>query len=230
MSELAPSAGKEPPLYLLAGIGAIFAGLTLVTPFAFQAGGDNAFIALAIPASLLTLAATRVAERTQTTRALWVIFGIVIMLRVYVLLFDPLLSTDIFRYIWDGRVQAAGINPYRYLPAHDALAPLRDAAIFPRINRADYAVTIYPPVAEFFFLVITRIGANVSVVRLALLCCEAVPVALIVLFLRRMQRPITRVVAYFWHPLPIWEIANNGHVDALAVALMLLRLFGGPPG
>ena len=66
MGQLAPSVGKEPPLYLLAGIGAIFAGLTLVTPFAFQAGGDNAFIALAIPASLLTLAATRVAERTPT--------------------------------------------------------------------------------------------------------------------------------------------------------------------
>ena len=45
------------------------------------------------------------------------------------------------------------------------------------------------------------------------------------LFLRRMERPTTRVVAYFWHPLPIWEIANSGHVDALAVALMLLGLW-----
>ena len=221
----APFAGKEPPLYLLAGIGAIFAGLTVVTPFAFHAGGDNAFIALAIPASLLTLMATRVAERTPTKRALWLIFGIGFLLRIYVLLFDPLLSTDIFRYIWDGRVQAAGINPYRYFPSHDALAHLRDATIFPRINRADYAVTIYPPVAEFFFLIVTRIGENVNVMRLALLGCEAVSVTLVVLFLRRMERPTTRVVAYFWHPLPIWEIANNGHVDALAVALMLLGLW-----
>ena len=44
MGQLAPSVGKEPPLYLLAGIAAIFAGLTLATPFAFQAGGDNAFV------------------------------------------------------------------------------------------------------------------------------------------------------------------------------------------
>ena len=221
----APFAGKEPPLYLLASIGAIFAGLTVVTPFAFHAGGDNAFIALAIPASLLTLMATRVAERTPTKRALWLIFGIGFLLRIYVLLFDPLLSTDIFRYIWDGRVQAAGINPYRYFPSHDALVHLRDATIFPRINRADYAVTIYPPVAELFFLIVTRIGENVNVMRLALLGCEAVSVTLVVLFLRRMERPTTRVVAYFWHPLPIWEIANNGHVDALAVALMLLGLW-----
>jgi hypothetical protein len=225
MCQPAPSVGKEPPLYLLAGIGAIFAGLTVVTPFAFHAGGDNAFIALAIPASLLTLMATRVAERTPTKRALWLIFGIGFLLRIYVLLFDPLLSTDIFRYIWDGRVQAVGINPYRYFPAHDTLAHLRDAVIFPRINRADYAGTIYPPVAEFFFLMVTRIGENVNVMRLALLGCEAVIVTLVILFLRRMERPTTRVVAYFWHPLPIWEIANNGHVDALAVALMMLGLW-----
>ena len=225
MGQPAPSVGKDPPLYLLAGIGAIFAGLTVVTPFAFHAGGDNAFIALAIPASLLTLMATRVAQRTPTKRALWLIFGIGFLLRIYVLLFDPLLSTDIFRYIWDGRVQAVGINPYRYFPAHDTLAHLRDAVIFPRINRADYAGTIYPPVAEFFFLMVTRIGENVNVMRLALLGCEAVIVTIVILFLRRMERPTTRVVAYFWHPLPIWEVANNGHVDALAVALMMLGLW-----
>ena len=225
MNQLVPSGGKEPSLYPLAGIGAIFAVLTLVTPFAFRAGGDNAFIALAIPAGLLTLAAARAAERTPSIRALWLIFGVGIALRIYVLLFDPLLSTDVFRYIWDGRVQAAGINPYRYFPAHDALGHLRDATIFPRINRADYAVTIYPPVAEFFFLMVTRVGENVNVMRLALLGCEAVSVAVVMLFLRRMEQPATRVVAYFWHPLPIWEIANNGHVDALAVALMLLGLW-----
>jgi alpha-1,6-mannosyltransferase len=218
-------ARNEPPLYPLAGIGAILAGLTLATPFAFRASGDNAFIALTIPACVLAFAATQLAERTPTNRALWLILGIGMALRIYVLLFDPLLSSDIFRYVWDGRVQAAGINPYRYFPAHDALAHLRDATIFPGINRTDYAVTIYPPVAEFFFLIVTRIGENVTVMRLALLGCEAVSVTLIMLFLRRMERPTTRVVAYFWHPLPIWEVANSGHVDALAVALMLLGLW-----
>src|SRR5262245_60120193 len=225
LSQTVPPAEKERPLYPLAGIGLAFAGLTVAAPFAFQTGGDNAFIALAIPAGLLTLAAAQAAEGTPTGRALWLIFGIGIALRVYVLLFDPLLSTDIFRYIWDGRVQAAGINPYRYFPAHDALVQLRDAAIFPRINRADYAVTIYPPVAELFFLVVTLIGENINVMRLAMLGCEAVSVTLIVLFLRRMQRSTTQVVAYFCHPLPLWQIAHHVHVDALAVALMLLGLW-----
>jgi len=225
LSRLARAANDVPPLYLLAGIGVALAGLTLVTPFAFQDYGDNAFIALTIVAGLLTFAATHAAERAPADRALWLIFGFGITIRIYVLLFDPLLSSDIYRYIWDGRVQAAGINPYRYFPAHGALAFLRDATIFPNINRADFALTIYPPVAQFFFLIVTRIGESVTAMRLALLGCELVTVILINRFLRRMNRPATRIVAYVWHPLPLWEIANSGHVDALMVALMLLGLW-----
>jgi alpha-1,6-mannosyltransferase len=222
---LADSANSVPPLHLLAGVGAVLATLTVATPYAFEVGGDNAFIALTIAAGLLTIVATSLAERAPTHRALWLIFGLGILLRAYVLLFDPLLSSDIYRYIWDGRVQAAGINPYRYLPADAALAFLRDGTIFPHINRADTAVTIYPPVAQFFFLIVTRIGESVTVMRLAMLGCESVTVTLIVLLLRRMNRPVTRVIAYLWHPLPLWEIANSGHVDALMVALLLLGLW-----
>ena len=131
---LARSADKVPPLHLLAGIGAVLVALTLVTPFAFEAGGDNAFIALTIPAGLLTIVATHLAERVPLDRALWLVFGLGILLRAYVLLFDPFLSSDIYRYVWDGRVQAAGFNPYRYFPAHETLAFLRDGAIFPHIT------------------------------------------------------------------------------------------------
>jgi len=119
---LARSANNVPPLHLLAGIGVVLAGPDPGDPFAFEAGGDNVFMALTIPACLLAIAATRLAERAPTHRALWLIFGVAIMLRAYVLLFDPLLSSDIYRYVWDGRVQAAGINPYRYFPADEALA------------------------------------------------------------------------------------------------------------
>jgi hypothetical protein len=222
---LARTVDNVSPLILLTAIGAVIVGLTLATPFAFERFGDNAFMALTIPAGLLTIAATAQAERTPTTRALWLILGVAIGLRAYVLLFDPLLSSDIYRYVWDGKVQATGINPYRYVPADPALASLRDGTIFPHINRATTAVTIYPPVAQFFFLIVTRIGENVTVMRLALVGCEAVTVAIIALFLRRMNQPVTRVVAYLWHPLPLWEIASSGHVDALMLALMLLGLW-----
>jgi VIT1/CCC1 family predicted Fe2+/Mn2+ transporter len=113
LARLARFAGNLPPLCLLAGIGAVIGGLTLVTPFVFEALGDNAFMAVTIPAGLLTIVATQLAERAPQKRALWLVFAVAIVLRAYVLLFDPLLSSDIYRYVWDGRVQAAGINPYR---------------------------------------------------------------------------------------------------------------------
>ena len=156
------------PLARLIGIAAALIALTSVTPFAFRTLGDNAYIALTMIAALLTIVATRQAERAPPDRVLWLIFSVAILLRVYVLLFDPLLSSDVYRYIWDGKVQAAGVNPYRYFPADPALTSLRDAAIFPHINRVDTAATIYPPVAQFFFLIVTRFGENVTAMRLAI--------------------------------------------------------------
>jgi hypothetical protein len=212
-------------LYWLGALGIVVAALTIATPFAFRAAGDNAYMALAIPTGFAALAAACMAERASATKALWLIVGVAVLLRAILLVFDPLLSSDIYRYVWDGKVQAAGINPYRYFPAHEVLAPLRDAAIYPHINRADYAVTAYPPVAEMFFFVVTRLGENITTMRLALLGCEAMTAAMIILLLRRVGRPVTRLVAYAWHPLPMWEIANNGHIDALMVALMMLGLW-----
>src|SRR6185436_3074482 len=66
----------------------------------------------------------------------------------------PYLSTDVYRYIWDGRVQSAGINPYRYRPSAEELADLRDENIYPKINRGDYSITPYPPVAQMVYAAI----------------------------------------------------------------------------
>lgn len=211
--------------YRLCALGAVLAILTLLTPIVFKTWGDNAYMMLTVAAGVVAFAATRTAGSAPQARALWVIVGIAVALRIALLLFEPLLSTDIYRYIWDGRVQAAGINPYRYVPADPALAMLRDAAIYPHINRADYAVTIYPPVGQIFFFAITRFSENVTALRVGLLAFETVTVVMIVLLLRQLGQPITRLAAYLWHPLPMWEIANSGHVDALMVSLMMVGIW-----
>ena len=220
-----PGLHNAMPPYRLWALGAVAAVLTVVAPFAFRASGDNAYIGLALLTGLVALAATGVAQRTSERAALWTIALVAIGLRIYLLFTEPLLSTDIYRYVWDGIVQGAGINPYRYFPAHEALSFLRDNPVYPNINRADYAVTIYPPVAQMFFFLATRLGANIVMMKLALLVCEAVTVLMIVLLLRRLGRPSTHIVAYAWHPLPLWEIANNGHIDALMVSFLMVGLW-----
>jgi alpha-1,6-mannosyltransferase len=204
--------------------------LTAVTPYAFWAWGYNGYLALAFVTGLVALATTSVVEHIPVGRALWLIIAVAVLLRGALLFTEPLLSSDIYRYVWDGRTQAAGVNPYRYFPADEALKTLRDAAIFPHINRADYAVTIYPPVAEMFFLAVTRISESVTMMKLGLLACEGVTVTFLFVLLRRIGRPATRLVAYLWHPLPLWEISNSGHVDALMTALMMMGLWLGLTG
>jgi hypothetical protein len=134
------------------------------------------------------------------------------------------LSDDIYRYIWDGRVQAAGINPYRYIPTDTHLAPLRDQAVFPNINRNNYAPTIYPPVAQMLFFAATRFGETVPAIKLVLVAIEAIGIGALLVVLRTVGAPRENILFYAWHPLPVWEIAGSGHIDAVVVAFVALAL------
>lgn len=185
----------------------------------------NLFVLPLMATGVLTIIATRVAVRVPPGIGLLVILSIGLVLRLAAIAHEPLLSDDIYRYIWDGRVQGAGINPYLYLPTDSPLADLRDDTIFPNINRADYAHTIYPPAAQFFFAAVTRLGESTLVMRLAMIGCEAVTLLLLIDLLRRFDKPVTLAVAYAWHPLAVWEVGNNGHVDALMVALVMLGVW-----
>ena len=158
----------------------------------------------------------------QGRHALIVILAVAALLRGLALFAPQALSTDAFRYVWDGRVQAAGINPYRYVPADPALASLRDAAIYPNINRATYAHTIYPPTAQLAFLAIERVNDGMLGMKLAMVAFDGVSILCLLALLRRNALPAGRVLLYAWHPLPIWEFAGTGHVDAIAIAFLLL--------
>ncbi|HJX92065.1 MAG TPA: glycosyltransferase 87 family protein [Pyrinomonadaceae bacterium] len=146
------------------------------------------------------------------------------LFRLSILFSPPYLSDDIYRYVWDGRVQSAGINPYRYIPADESLAKLRDDKIYPNINRRDYARTIYPPVAEGAFLLITRLSESVTWMKAAMVGCEAITLWAIIQLLASFGFARQRVLIYAWHPLVVWEFAGSGHLDALAIAFIALAL------
>jgi hypothetical protein len=217
-----PAVRRDAALIQLCAAGAALSIFAAAAPWIVRSAGYQVFIPALAASGLVTILATRIAASATTRMALLIILGFALAMRLALVGAEPLLSTDLYRYIWDGRVQAAGINPYAYVPADPALSALRDAAIYPHINRADYALTAYPPVAEMFFLAVTRIAESTVALRLAMVGCELVIVAAVIVLLRRLGRPDTLVVAYAWHPLAVFEIANNGHAEALMVALMML--------
>lgn len=152
-----------------------------------------------------------------------------VLARVLTFMPPPLLSTDIYRYVWDGRVQRAGINPYRFLPIDPALAPLRDAgggaqAIYPNINRADTAPTIYPPAAQLVFAAAAWAWPGLWGVKAALLAFDAMAAGAALWLLRQARLPATRLLIYAWNPLVIWEFAGGGHIDAAATGFVAVAL------
>ena len=190
-----------------------------------SARGIVIYVALgSLGIALYGAAAALVLRGRTPPGSLAVILVVAALMRVLPLAAPPILSTDLYRYIWDGRVQLAGINPYRYLPSAPELAPLRDPSISPYINRADYAPTIYPPVAQAIFLAIAAVWSHPFGVKAAMLGFEVLAVLVMLRLLGLAGLPRTRILLYAWQPAWPWEYAGNGHVDAAAMAFAGLAL------
>jgi hypothetical protein len=181
------------------------------------------FIKVALVQSAIYLLAAVIVFRAGSSRSrLPIIIGFAVLFRLSILFAPPYLSDDIYRYIWDGRVQAAGINPYRHVPSAPELSHLRDDPIYPKINRRDYAPTIYPPLAEVLFFLTTRISENVVWMKLTMLGFEVIALWAMVQLLNLYGLPRERLLIYAWHPLVVWEFAGSGHVDAITIAFIAL--------
>ena len=185
--------------------------------------GIRLFMKVAFVQSAIYLLATWIVIRARaSTPTILIAITFAVLFRLTVLFAPPYLSDDIYRYVWDGRVQAAGINPYRYIPAAPELVQLRDDTIYPKINRRDYAHTIYPPVAQLVFLLTTRISESVIWMKLTMVAFEMIAIWAIAQLLNLLGRPRQLLLLYAWHPLVVWEFAGSGHVDAIAICFMAL--------
>lgn len=208
-------------LLLLSGIGIELACLYLLWlgPLSTQI---PRFWAGLFPAfAFYLLAAWRVCRRPAGP--LWPILLLALCFRLTLLCSPPSLSDDIYRYVWDGRVQMAGINPYQYAPDAPEVAHLRDG-LYPGINHKELS-TIYPPLAQFFFRLVCALQPGLLAMKTALVLCDLGLVLLLVQFLRRRGQDPGRVLLYAWNPLPVIEIAGSGHIDVVGVSLLLLALY-----
>ena len=157
-------------------------------------------------------------------------FGIIltfaVAFRLVTLFPNPYLSSDIYRYTWDGVVQHAHISPYRYVPGDPALHFLREPNrdLFDHINRRDYAHTIYPPAAQSLFYVITFINPTMTFMKTAMILFEGLTLFALLKLLCELGVRREQSLLYAWCPLLIWEIGSSGHLDSAALAFITLAL------
>ncbi|HEX3395016.1 MAG TPA: glycosyltransferase 87 family protein [Acidimicrobiales bacterium] len=154
----------------------------------------------------------------------------------------PQISDDLYRYSWDGSVQAHGIDPYRYPPNDARVAQLRGPWLWPspktcaswgkppnctRINR-EMERTIYPPVAQAWFLVlhtVVPVGTRHKGFQVVHGLVGLGLSALLIVVLQGLGRNPVYAVFWAWSPLAVVETAMDAHVDVLAVLAVVLALW-----
>ncbi|HTX25612.1 MAG TPA: glycosyltransferase family 87 protein [Streptosporangiaceae bacterium] len=163
----------------------------------------------------------------------------------------PQNSNDLYRYIWDGRVQAAGIDPYEYVPAARQLAGLRNeflwhpgaeycvsqadvrehpaadlAAGCTAINRPRVP-TIYPPVAEAYFLGVHYLpdaDNSTTPIQATTAAVAVLVTGLLLAGLGRLGRDRRMAALWSWCPTVALEAGNSAHVDVVAVGFAAAAL------
>lgn len=138
----------------------------------------------------------------------------------------PFLSSDVYRYVWDGRVQAGAVNPYRYPPGAQELRELRDQGIFPNITAEDQGwLSPYPPAAQVVFLIAYKLLPSVTGFKIAMSMFDLIAVLLIMLSLAAAGLDPARAIIFAWHPLVIFETAHSGHVESVYIAFIALAIW-----
>ncbi len=169
---------------------------------------------------------------TKTTEIdLWIYAAI--LFRVIFLFFLPQLSDDFYRFIWDGRLLAAGYHPFSHIPSyymeHQQNIPGITSALFEKLNSPEY-FTIYPSVNQFIFwlgakLFPDSIFGSLTVMRCFLLSAEIGTIYVIRKLLTHYQLPARNVLIYAINPLVIVELTGNVHFEALMIFFVIVSFW-----
>lgn len=157
----------------------------------------------------------------------WIIAaGLAFRLTVWSL--SPTLSDDPFRYRWEGKLQAAGGNPYAARPNDPAWSGLRDST-FPRVTGKDFKA-VYGPLTELVERVTYRVVSafesdpvrQVFWFKVPYALCDLALLMVLPALLIQRGFSTSRVLIYAWSPLPVIAFWATGHNDSLVILLLAL--------
>jgi alpha-1,6-mannosyltransferase len=199
------------------------------------------FILYTIAFALYLFAIIRVPTFSTNKRNILVVLGGALVFRLILIPSVPVHENDIYRYIWDGKVFVAGINPYKYAPLRASIEPAsvdqqndfeklkslrdEDPKFYRRISYKDIP-TIYPPLSQFVFAASTSLSPGaIWLMKLIFVFFDMAVVVLIYMVLRLLKENPLYVIVYAWNPLVLKEFANSGHSDALAICCVMAAVY-----
>jgi alpha-1,6-mannosyltransferase len=208
----------------LLGLGAILLLALAICSQKFSNLGEPSFISWLALAGVAYLLALR--ELFSTPKfSKQVIVTALLLAGAWRLLFvlkPPGIDDDIHRYVWDGRVQRLGYNPYTLVPSDPAFYGLHTSETR-TLNHPELA-SPYPAGAQLFFRGVTAIHESTFAFKVAFVLCDLAIVFVLLDVLRSGRQPLHWVLAYAWNPLLATEVAGSGHIDIVGALLLLVSL------
>lgn len=196
--------------------------------FAYGISRTDTTVLLGVWTALFALYAAVLAQQ-WTVEEITQLLGCSIFFRCLFLCAVPNLSDDFYRFIWDGRLSVAGINPYRHLPMQ-LVTSLPDGlemkGLYEHLNSPHY-YSVYPPLLQWIFKLATSlfphgILAPVIVMRLIIIAAEVLLIRVLQLLVKRLSMPPAYVLLYALNPLVIIELTGNLHFEAVMLLFVLL--------
>jgi alpha-1,6-mannosyltransferase len=213
---------KLTPSRRLYGFGLILLVALTICSRKFSSMGAASFIIPLAVAGIAYLLAIREFFRTPRYPHRVIVIGVVLaaLWHVPFLLTPPGSDDDIHRYVWDGRVQRLGYNPYIVVPSDPALGGLHTPETR-TLNNPDVP-SPYPAGAQLFFRAVTAIRESVFALKVAFVVCDLAIVLVLLDILRSSGQGAHWVLAYAWNPLLAIEVAGSGHIDIVGALLLLV--------
>ena len=211
-------------VYILGAI--LLAALTICSRNFGDRGGPHFMAALTVAGVAYLLAVReffrgQAAPATPACRRRVVVIGLVLAAAWHIefLRLPAGPDDDIHRYVWDGRLQRLGYNPYLVIPSDPAVKGLHTPETR-NLNNPDLP-SPYPPGAQLFFRAVTAIRESTFAFKVAFVACEVAIVFLLFDLLRLTRRPAHMVLAFAWNPLLAIEVAGSGHIDIVGALLLV---------
>jgi alpha-1,6-mannosyltransferase len=212
---------KITPAWRVYVLGAALCVALTISARNFGDRGGPYFMASLTLAGIVYLLAIREFFATPRFPRRVVVIGLVLaaVWHVEFLRLPPGADDDIHRYVWDGRLERLGYNPYLVVPSDPAVKELHTPETH-NLNNPDLP-TPYPAGAQLFFRAVTAIHESTFALKVAFVVCEFAIVFVLLDLLRRKQGAHL-VLAFAWNPLLAIEVAGSGHIDIVGALLLLV--------
>lgn len=146
------------------------------------------------------------------------------LLKILFINIEPIGSDDYYRYLWDGKVQLNGINPYQFAPNDSSLNHLHSDLLPEKVSYPTIK-TIYFPFSQWIFSLSYKLtGENAIGLKIFYLFSELTIIVSLLFLLKKFSINQKHILIYAALPLITFQFFIDAHIDIVGVSLLILSV------